>query len=213
MKYESISKYTVMGNKYVRLDELNQLIRNMKNKCREGTEPGYISENKNERIAAELSLNHLQVVLNKEEIAVETMMKVLRTRFEREARGEDTKVDMASVEIAPDKENNGPYMVCMRRENATNKDGRYIFLRSWDGGKPVIGLNGGMTFESENVALYMTKKMRDIFGGEWKVVNVSPEECEKARRLLDAIFRDDEDDEVPGWEGDGTKAEDEDWDG
>lgn len=83
---EAISKYNIMGNDYVRLDELNELIQDMKRKTHEGTEPGYICEDKNERISAELALNHLEVVLNKETIHVKCLSKVMKNRFEREAK-------------------------------------------------------------------------------------------------------------------------------
>ena len=39
---ESISKYNIHGIKYVKLTELNELIRDMKQKALAGTEPGYM---------------------------------------------------------------------------------------------------------------------------------------------------------------------------
>ena len=66
---ESISKYNLNGIEYVKLTELNELIKAMKRKSLDGTEAGYICEDMGERRAAMLSLNHLEAVLNKEKTA------------------------------------------------------------------------------------------------------------------------------------------------
>jgi len=83
---EAISKYDIMGIRYVRLDELMALIRVMQRKHREATEPGYMHQNSEQRISADLALSHLSVVLNKEEISVKCIAKVMKTRIEREAK-------------------------------------------------------------------------------------------------------------------------------
>lgn len=83
---EAISKYDIMGNRYVRLDELMALIRVMQRKHREAKEPGYMHQNSEQSISADLALSHLSVVLNKEEISVECIAKVMKTRLEREAK-------------------------------------------------------------------------------------------------------------------------------
>ena len=59
-----LEEITVNGKTYVSKTDLMAIIRQEKKKCREGTEPGYMNRKKKERIAAELSLNHLGVLVN-----------------------------------------------------------------------------------------------------------------------------------------------------
>jgi hypothetical protein len=62
----------------------------------------------------------------------------------------------------------------------------------WRHGKPIIGQTDGMVFAYDGMAQYVAEKL----GDGWKVIDVSPEACYKAKKLLAAIFReDDEDDE------------------
>ena len=60
---ETISKYNLHGIDYVKLTELNDLIREMKKKAQAGTEPGYIEPDEGRRMSAMLALNHLGAAL------------------------------------------------------------------------------------------------------------------------------------------------------
>lgn len=73
------------------------------------------------------------------------------------------------------------------------------FFAKWhknpQGGKsvPCITENIGraMVFAYEGMAEHIA----DQLGDGWRVLNVSKQEVEKAKKLLDALFREDEDDE------------------
>ena len=155
---ESISKYNIHGIEYVKLTELNELIRDMKRKASKGTEPGYIEPDKDKRMSAMLALNHLGAVLNK-----------LETFAQHE---EETD------------EEPGSYMVYKPGDNPRE----YWYFVEWRNGKPIIGQCDGMIFTYEGMAQNVAERL----GNDWKVVDVSPEECYKAERLLAAIFGDDD---------------------
>jgi len=169
---ESISKYNIHGIEYVKLTELNELIRDMKQKASEGTEPGYIEPDKSRRMSAMLALNHLGAVLNKEE---------------HEAKLHEKLETLAQHEEETDEEP-GSFMVYKPGDNPRE----YWYFVEWRNGKPIIGQCDGMIFTYEGMAQNVAERL----GDGWKVIDVSPEECYKAERLLAAIFReDDEDDE------------------
>ena len=160
---ESISKYNLNGIEYVKLEELNDLIRDMKRKSIDGTEPGYICEDMGERRAAMLSLNHLGAVLNKEK----TEQK-MHERFEKE------KEQMDADEPA------GSWMVY----KAGRKPREFWYFIEWRKGKAIIGQCDGMVFTYEGMAQYVAEKL----GEGWKVIDVSQEACKKAERLMAALF-------------------------
>ena len=83
---EAITKYTILGSEYVKLHDLNELIKDMQRKTREGKEPGYMIEDEHQRLAAYLVLNHLKVVLNAEKNFDSILCTLMKTRFEREAK-------------------------------------------------------------------------------------------------------------------------------
>lgn len=188
---ESISKYTFHGIDYIKLDELNALLVQMKHDVREGTKPGYICEDEGKRIAAHGALNHLHAVLNKEKNEVKIHERVEQIRKAREAK--------ERVNDATD-EKPGSYMVY---KAVGPRD--YWYFREWENKLPVIGKSGGMIFTYKGMAEHVA----ELLGEGWYCIDVSPEECYKAKKLLAAIFRDDE----PEYHGDGTRAEDEDWEG
>lgn len=190
---ESISKYNFHGIEYVKLDELNALLVQMKKDAREGTKPGYICEDDGKRIAAHGALNHLHAVLNKEKNTVKIHERVERLRKEREAREEKAREE---------EEKPGSYMVYKPGKKPMD----FWVFREWENGNPVVGKSGGMVFTYEGMAQHVADKL----GEGWTVIDVCPRECYKAERLLAAIFRDDEAEEE--YSGDGTKAEDEPWD-
>ena len=64
-----IRTYKVGNEIVVRLDDVLELARVMKEKFREGIEPGYISETKEQRISAFLALNHFQTVMLSNELS------------------------------------------------------------------------------------------------------------------------------------------------
>ena len=163
---ESISKYNIHGVEYVKLDELNELIRQMKRKASEGEEPGYICDDENERIAAMLALNHLGAVLNKEKIEAK--------RIERLEAAAKTG------------EKPGRYMVYKGGDGPRE----YWYFIEWRNAKPIIGMTDGAVFTYERMARGVAEQL----GAEWKVVDVSPEACYDAERLMAAMFREDEED-------------------
>lgn len=97
---EAITKYTILGSKYVKLNDLNELIKDMQRKTREGTEPGYMIEDEHQRIAANLALNHLRVVLNAETNFDTMLYRIMKTRFEREAKEEAVKKTREAIDAA-----------------------------------------------------------------------------------------------------------------
>lgn len=168
---ESISKYNLNGIEYVKLTELNELIKAMKRKSLDGTEPGYICEDKGERRAAMLSLNHLEAVLNKENTEQKMHERLEKTKMQREAQEETD-------------EPAGSWMVY----KAGNKPREFWHFIEWRNGKPIIGQCDGMVFTYEGMAQHVAEKL----GEGWKVIDVSQEACKKAERLMAAIF-----DELP----------------
>jgi hypothetical protein len=169
---ESISKYNIHGIDYVKVSELNDLIRDMKRKAQAGTEPGYIEPDEGKRMSAMLALNHLGAVLNKEQTEVKMHERLEVTRKVLEEAGEKP----------------GSWMVY----KPGDKPKEFWNFVEWRHGKPIIGQTDGMIFAYEGMAQYVAEKL----GDGWKVIDVSPEACYKAEKLLAAIFReDDEDDE------------------
>lgn len=164
---ESIRKYNLDGIEYVKLEELNYLIRDMKRKSMDGTEPGYICEDVDKRIAAMLSLNHLGAVLNKEK----TEQKI-RERLER-----------AEKQTEPQEETDEPAGSWMVYK-AGNKPREFWYFIEWRKGKPIIGQCDGMVFTYEGMAQHVAEKL----GEGWKAIDVSQEACRKAERLLAALF-------------------------
>lgn len=189
---ESISKYNFHGIEYVKLDELNALLVQMKKDAREGTKPGYICDDEAKRIAAHGALNHLHAVLNKEKNTVKIHERVEQARKAREAK------EQACEETD---EEPGNYMV-YKAEGPRD----FWYFRVWENKLPVIGKSGGMIFTYKGMAEHVA----ELLGEGWKVIDVSPEECYKAEKLLAAIFSHIDDGEE--YTSDGTKAEDEDWD-
>lgn len=161
---ESISKYNLNGIEYVKLSELNELIKAMKRKCLDGREPGYFCQDVNERRAAMLSLNHLDAVLNKEktEQKMHERLKRLKQMEEQEEAEEQT----------------GSWMVY----KAGSKPREFWYFIEWRKGKPIIGQCDGMVFAYEGMAQHVAEKL----GEGWKAIDISP--CKKAERLIAAIF-------------------------
>ena len=207
---ESISKYNLHGIEYVKLTELTDLVNEMKQKCMKGTEPGYICEDEDQRRAAMLALNRLGAVLNKEKIEERMHAKVEQARKEREAREKvkavakrakealDRAVDYVEGKDEED-EPAGSWMVY--KPGKTRGD--WLVFRMWDNGEAILGKDGGMIFTYEGMAQHVAEKL----GPGWVVIDVSQDSVKRAERLLEAIFRDDDE-----YHGDGTRAEDEEWD-
>lgn len=227
---EAISKYNIIGSEYVKLEDLNELIRDMQKKVREGKEPGYMNHTKEQAVAVDVMLGHLRVILNKERNFDGVLCKIMKTRFEREQREKETadrdandkaadvmienaksaiekakkaidRTETLIRDITEGDEEKGSYVVYRRGEKPREI---WQFIE-WRCGKPIIGRCSGMVFTFKSMAESVAAKL----GDGWKVMDVSPEACQKAERLLHAIFGDDE----PEYHGDGTKAEDEGWDG
>ena len=163
---ESISKYNLNGIEYVKLTELNELIKDMKRKSLDGREPGYFCPDVNERRAAMLSLNHLEAVLNKEKTEQKIHERLEKAKTQREAHEEDEPA--------------GSWMVY----KAGNKPREFWYFIEWRKGKLIIGQCDGMIFTYEGMAQHVAEKL----GEGWKVIDISQEACKKAERLLAAIF-------------------------
>lgn len=171
---ESISKYNLNGIEYVKLSELNDLIKAMKRKCIDGEEPGYICEDMGERRAAMLSLNHLNAVLNKEKVEQKMHERLEKTKTQREAHEEDEPA--------------GRWMVY----KAGSKPREFWYFMEWRKGKPIIGQCDGMVFTYEGMAQHVAEKL----GEGWKVIDISQDAFKKAERLMAAIFADSPKEEV-----------------
>ena len=189
---ETISKYNLHGIDYVKLTELNDLIREMKKKAQAGTEPGYIEPDEGRRMSAMLALNHLGAVLNKEKTEeklherLEESRKVIDRAKDALSRAE--KAVEAALDEDEEEEPQGSWIVY----KPGKQRGDYLVFREWDNGEAILGKTGGMIFTYEGMAKHVAEKL----GDGWTVVDVSQESVKKAERLLAAIFReDDEDDE------------------
>lgn len=223
---EAISKYNIMGYDYVKLDELNELVSDMRRKWREGTEVGYLCEDEGRRIAASLAMNHLSVILNKEDLHERTLTKVMKTRFEREAKEAQTAKE---VKEAPQEDKHGSTPNRPKPFKASNKSrgcpGRYtVWYR--DDGETTQHCMGFVKFEDGQpiftnrpckaswfVWRGMAERVAKKCGEGFEVVDMY-DQMTKEERLLRAIFYEDGmDGEEPEYHGDGTRAEDEDWDG
>lgn len=211
---EAISKYNIMGHYYVRLDELNELVRDMKRKTREGKEPGYRCCVESERISASLALNHLEVVLNKESIHVKCLDKIMKTRHEREAKEQALKnaedaiertraaIDKAEklVKDIHEKEDrrlrSARYTIWKGVEDGGTTENALCFVR-WEAKKPVYSNTPeqAMWFTDKGMA----EKTAERLGEGWEVVDMWPV-MTKEERLLWAIFNEDDDDEVEAGE-------------
>lgn len=222
---EAISKFTIFGIEYVKLEDLNELIRDMLRKTREGKEPGYMNQTKEQRIAVIGAMGHLRVILNKERNFDTILCRLMKTRFEREEREaaqemadkEKAAIKEAEAEMEPldfterllhdtgeadeAEEPKGSWMVY---KPGKRRDDFWLF-REWDDGDAILGKDGGMVFTYKGMAERVAEKL----GAGWVVVDVSQEHFEKCEHLLAAILGDNE----PEYHGDGTKAENEDWDG
>ena len=206
---EAISKYNIMGNLYVRLDELNELVRDMKRKTREGKEPGYMCSVESERISASLALNHLEVVLNKEDIHVKCLDKIMKTRYEREAKEQALKnaedaiertraaIDKAEklVKDIHEKEDrrlrSARYTIWKGAEDGETTENALCFVR-WEAKKPVYSNTPcqAMWFTDKGMA----EKTAERLGEGWEVVDMWPV-MTKEERLLWAIFNEDDDED------------------
>lgn len=164
---ESINKYNLNGIEYVKLTELNDLIRAMKRKCLDGREPGYICPDVYERRAAMLSLNHLGAVLNKEKTEQKMHDRLEKAKIQREAQEETD-------------EPAGSWMVY----KAGSKPKEFWYFVEWINGKAIIGHRDGMIFTYEGMAQHVAETL----GEGWKVIDISQEACKKAERLMAAIF-------------------------
>ena len=210
---EAISKYNIMGNDYVRLDELNELIRDMKRKAREGKEPGYMCSVESERISASLALNHLEVVLNKESIHVKCLDKIMKTRHEREAKEQALKnaedaiertkaaIDKAEKLVKDIHKKEGRrlrsarYTVWKGAEDGETTENALCFVR-WDDNRKV---SQPMFSNRPCQAMWFTdkgmaKKTAEKLGDGWEVVDMWPV-MTKEERLLWAIFNEDDDED------------------
>lgn len=248
---ESISKFNIMGIEFVRLDDLNELIRDMQHKTREHKEPGYLIEDEGQRISAELALNHLRAVLNRERNFDGMLAKLFKTRFEREAKEEKERekdaaakaqaiedaetaikttqnaIDRATKLLAkvrdgddekpsePDKKPSkrgrcpGRYTVWYRDDGETTQ--HCMGFMKFEDGMPVFTNRpcNAMWFVWKGTA----EKVAEKCGEGFEVVDMF-DQMTTEERLLRAIYAEDGmDGDEPEYHGDGTKAEDEDWEG
>ena len=215
-KFEAINKYNILGIEYVRLDELMALITEMQKKHREGTEPGYMCDDKGKQVAADLALNHLKVVLNKEKIHVQTIERVLKTRFEREAKEKaeevgkkvaqaketvDRAVEVMEKDIEEDlsdKHCPARYTVWNGVEDQETTENAWGFVE-WQNGRAVCSHRPCevMWFVDKGMA----EKTAEKLGEGWEVVDMWPV-MTKEQRLLRAIFSDDGEDDDEETESD-----------
>lgn len=213
---EAISKYTIMGIEFVRLDDLNNLIRVMQRKHREGKEPGYMNQTQDQVLSATGALSHLSVILNKEKNFDGMLLRLFKTRIEREER--EAKEESAEQEKPAQKAAEGPterskripprYTVWYRDDGETTQH-CMGFVR-FEHGTPVFTNRpcGVMWFTYRGMAEKVADKLGDGFEVVDMIDQMTPEE-----RLLRAIFReegmDGEEPNEPEYRGDGTRAEDE----
>lgn len=245
---EAINKFNILGYEYVKLDDLNELVRDMQKKHRAATEPGYMHQNREQSIAADLALNHLRVVLNAEKIHDRMIAKVMRTRFEREDREKAVENARQAIDKAKDVMKRAEKAVKAAKEEANEdtaqdakpaesgvekpKKGVYIPPRYtvWHYGADeetthdsfgFVRFEKGVPLFSNRPCAVMRFVMRDAaeniaerLGEGFEVVDMWSV-MTKEERMLRAIFLDERNpgDDEPEYHGDGTKAEDEDWDG
>ena len=212
-KFEAINKFNILGMEYVRLDELLALITEMQKKHREGTEPGYMCEDNGKKVAADLALNHLKVVLNQERIHVQTIERVLKTRFEREAKEQAVKKAEQAIDNAKNALSRAEKAVEAAKEETEEESidpccpGRYTVWKNIQEGKSEkdsLGFKGwreGVACYTHNhrdcmwfVELGMAQRTAERLGEGWEVVDMWPV-MSKEQRLLRAIFSNDGEDD------------------
>lgn len=207
--HEAISKFNIMGSEYVKVDELNALISVMQQKYREGTEPGYMSDNAHDKVVSDVTLNHLKATINRERNFDGMLMRLYKTRIEREEREQAEQAEQPKDKPKPRKAHiPARYTVWHYGEDEETTQDSFGFVR-WEKGLPLFSNKPcmAMWFVNKGMAEMVAEKLGDGF----EVVDMW-DTMTKEERLLRAIFCDDEDEDEPEYHGDGTRAEDEDWD-
>lgn len=193
---EAISKFNFHGIEYVEFKDLIELITDMIKKYERASEPGYMIEDKQQRVAAYMALNHLRSVVRKEENRVGMHEKLEKTRVEREAR-EAAEKESKCGECQCDKESKPKAKVPARYtvwHYGTDKDttqDSFCFVR-WENKQPLFSNRPcmAMWFVERGMAEHTAEKLGEGF----EVVDMLPVMTAE-ERLLRAIFHGADEDE------------------
>lgn len=171
-----MKEITIDGEKYVRKLDLLRLFRDHKRKTDNGTEPGFICDNKDQRMAGYMALNHLQAVIFHDEA-----QESLRRSYHMIALDDDEKGRMYFSHWIKMKEDTPPDMKTIMRHNGMKiGDSMPVFSDDSD---------DGMLFKHKEMAEKTIEKIEkdyDEFKGHMHAFPVF--QPGSAKRLLEAIF-------------------------
>lgn len=199
-----MERINLNGKIYVDLDGLNQLIREHKKDTADGTKPGFICDDPEKRTFAMLALNHLGAVINREELDKKAQKRLAEIRADRE-RLEHPEM-LFGVEAIPTKPTPSDVREIQKRCGYSNIIAKV--MKTTEGKKFCLYLGGYMigypqfTNDCEHAMLFRSRafaqsKAKEL-GDGWHVINMATleEDAAAAKKLLDAIFRDDEEEDA-----------------
>ena len=194
-----INEIEVDGKKYVDKEELGSLIKEHKAKTKEGTEPGFIEENEEKRLAGYLALNHLQSVIFSDEAMDRAKKRVDKMKKQRVIVAFTTKEDgsrqadyfTAWIKMNPEL----PEKVQKQLIDIglTEDKSAPMFSSEWE---------EAMVFDDPEFAKIQAERVRAFFDENDEVISVPYLHIaiKSGRRLLDAMFRNEKDAEESGVE-------------
>lgn len=145
----------VDGKKYVDREELLALIKEHKQKAKEGKEPGFIEEDKDKRMAAYLALNHLGAALRTDEERKESIERLKKGRkmiCHYDANGEVSFFSFWCKHVA---EQNEDYKKVMRRLGINEGESVPVFTTNE---------KEAMIFEHADMADFQIEKITGMYG-------------------------------------------------
>ena len=160
-----MEKYNIFGNEVVKVSDLRHAVR----KLRKGIETNYRNFDKEKQAMVHLAYND-----------------VIRQIYLEELKAATSPEEIAAILEMP-----GDFTVCAR---VGEHD--MLFFSKWEDDKPIITrfASRAMYFDYESkakeIAEWLNENVKTKKG--WRVVDVSAEEYEDNKRLLNAIFREDE---------------------
>ena len=164
-----MKKININGRDYIKLSELRHEIK----RIRDGLPYNYRFKafSEKERNIAKLAIGEVIRAIYREE---------LREGLAHAHTPDDVRAVHAAIYDMP-----GDFIVYRKATDG------YDFFMAWEDGHAMIGTaEEAMIFSFESKA----KEVAERLGGDWKVMDASEEAAADARKLLDALFREDGED-------------------
>lgn len=157
-----MKKYDIMGHQMVKVSELRWVIRRL----RKDIPIRYKNFDEQEQVVVQLAYND-----------------IVRQLYLEELKAAESPEEITAILEMP-----GTFVVY--RNGGDGRDDIIFFSKFDDGGEPVVTRKASrcMFFSYESKA----KEVAGALGKDWKVLDASKEEYEANKRLLDAIFGDDD---------------------